>query len=148
MSAIALVALVLVCCIGIPAAIYISSRWGGKKKQRKVESSITCGGDTGSGKDNFGGVNMAEKTIKLNIGGMTCQGCANTVARYLKREKGVAEVSVDWKAGSGVVVIAPEVTSEEDIIRNRVFEGHYSAELSEQTIRSDIQDTAVLDGHS
>ncbi len=76
-------------------------------------------------------VNMAQKTIKLNIGGMTCQGCAGTIARYLKREEGVEEVSIDWKAGSGVVVIDPEVTSEEDILRNRVFEGHYSAELAE-----------------
>ncbi len=74
---------------------------------------------------------MAQKTIKLNIGGMTCQGCANTIVRYLEREKGVEEVSIDWKAGSGVVVIDPEVTSEEDILRNRIFEGHYSAELAE-----------------
>ena len=34
---------------------------------------------------------MAQKTVKLNIGGMTCQGCADTIARYLKREKGVAQ---------------------------------------------------------
>ncbi len=74
---------------------------------------------------------MAEKTIKLNIGGMTCQGCGDTVTRYLKREKGVAQVSIDWQGGSGEVVIDPEVTSEEDILGNRVFEGHYSAELSE-----------------
>lgn len=44
---------------------------------------------------------------------------------------GVKDVSIDWKAGSGVVVIDPGVTSEEDIPRNRVFEGHYSAELAE-----------------
>ncbi len=74
---------------------------------------------------------MTEKTIKLNISGMTCQGCANTVTRYLKREKGVEEVSIDLKAGSGVVVIDPEVTSEEQVLRSRVFEGHYSAELAE-----------------
>ncbi len=74
---------------------------------------------------------MAEKTIKLNIGGMTCQGCGDTVTRYLKREKGVDQVSIDWQGGSGVVVIDPEVTSEEEILRNRAFEGHYSAELAE-----------------
>lgn len=73
---------------------------------------------------------MTQKTIKLNIDGMACQGCADTVARYLKREKGVEDVSVDWKAGSGVVVIDPEVTTEEDILGNRAFEGHYSAELA------------------
>ncbi len=74
---------------------------------------------------------MAQQNVKLNIGGMSCQGCADTIARYLKREKGVAQVSIDWKGGSEEVIIDPEVTSEEGIIRNRVFEGHYSAELSE-----------------
>lgn len=74
---------------------------------------------------------MAQKTIKLNISGMTCQGCADTVARYLKRENGVLPVSVDWKDGSGEVVIDPEVTREEGILRNAVFQGHYSAKLAE-----------------
>lgn len=74
---------------------------------------------------------MAEKTIKLDIKGMTCQGCAETITRYLKREKGVEKVAIDWKGGSGEVVIDPRVTSEDDILRNRVFEGHYSAKLAE-----------------
>lgn len=73
---------------------------------------------------------MAQKTIKLNIGGMTCQGCADTVARYLKRENGVLQVSVDWKGGIGVVVIDPEVTSKEGILSNAVFQGHYSVSLA------------------
>ena len=73
---------------------------------------------------------MAEKTIKLNIGGMTCQGCADTVTRYLKREGGVEQVSIDWEAGSGVVVIDPEAISEEEILHNAVFQGHYSAKLA------------------
>ncbi|MBI2917344.1 MAG: heavy-metal-associated domain-containing protein [Chloroflexi bacterium] len=70
---------------------------------------------------------MAEKTVRLNITGMTCQGCADTISRLLKKEGGVARVSIDWNAGSGVVVIDPEVTSEEDILGNRVFGAHYSA---------------------
>ncbi len=74
---------------------------------------------------------MAQKTIKLNISGMTCQGCAGTVARYLKREKGVVQVSMDWKGRSGVVVIDPQVISENEILDNMVFKGHYSAELAE-----------------
>lgn len=77
---------------------------------------------------------MTQKIIKLNISGMTCQGCADTVTRYLKRETGVLQVSVDWKDGSGAqgeVVIDPEATSEEDILNNNAFQGHYSAELAE-----------------
>lgn len=76
-------------------------------------------------------VNISQKTIKLNIGGMSCQGCANTVIRYLKRGKGVEEVSIDWKGGSDMVVIDPELTSEEEVLHNRVFEGHYSARLAD-----------------
>ena len=36
-----------------------------------------------------------------------------------------------WEGGSGVVVIDPEVTSEEQVLHNRVFEGHYSAKLAD-----------------
>lgn len=72
---------------------------------------------------------MTHKAVKLNIRGMTCQGCADTIARYLKREEGIEQVSIDSETGSGVVVIDPEVTSEEDILRNRAFQGHYSAQL-------------------
>ena len=32
---------------------------------------------------------MAKKTIKSNISGMSYQECADTISRYLKREKGV-----------------------------------------------------------
>lgn len=73
---------------------------------------------------------MSQKTVKLNIRGMSCQGCADTVTRSLKKQKGVEQVSIDWGKGSGEIVINAEITGEEDILRNRVFEGHYSAELA------------------
>ena len=79
---------------------------------------------------------------------MTCQGSGDTVTRYLKREKGVAQVLIDWKGGSGVVVIDSEVTNEEDVLRNRVFEGHYSAKLAEQSTKCHIEDKEVLNGHA
>lgn len=95
-----------------------------------------CGDDIVRKKSTIGGENMAQNTIKLNISGMTCQGCADTVARYLKREKGVLKVSVDWKGGSGEVVIDSNITSEEDILSNAVFQGHYSASLAELAQKS------------
>lgn len=72
--------------------------------------------------------NMDQETVKLKIHGMTCQGCADTIVRYLKLDEGVAGVSIDWKAGTGVVAYDPEVTTEEHVLRNRAFQGHYSAE--------------------
>ncbi len=74
---------------------------------------------------------MALKSFGLKISGMTCQGCADTISRYLRKEKGVAQVSIDWEAGSAMVVIDPDVISEEEILHNSAFEGHYSVELAE-----------------
>lgn len=46
---------------------------------------------------------MAGKTVRLNISGMTCDGCADTASRYLKKEKGVLEVAIQWQSGTGEV---------------------------------------------
>ena len=72
---------------------------------------------------------MTGKTIRLNISGMTCDGCADTVSRYLKKEKGVLDVAIQWQSGTGEVTFDPEATSEEKILASRVFKGHYSASL-------------------
>lgn len=72
---------------------------------------------------------MAGKTVRLNISGMTCDGCADTASRYLKKEKGVLEVAIQWQSGTGEVTFDPEATSEEKILASRTFQGHYSAEV-------------------
>lgn len=71
---------------------------------------------------------MTQKKLNLRIKGMTCQGCADNVARSLKREKGVLQVKVDWKAGTGVFVVDPEAITEQAILDSRIFQGAYSAE--------------------
>ncbi|MDE2085594.1 MAG: heavy-metal-associated domain-containing protein [Xanthomonadaceae bacterium] len=51
---------------------------------------------------------LREATI-LTVSGMTCGGCANTVARILSRIPGVAEATVDFKTGRATIkgVAAP-----------------------------------------
>lgn len=43
------------------------------------------------------------ETLNLNIGGMTCGGCARSVRTVIQSLDGVATVEVDWQAGTAVV---------------------------------------------
>ncbi|MFQ5880794.1 MAG: heavy-metal-associated domain-containing protein [Dehalococcoidia bacterium] len=72
---------------------------------------------------------MAEERLRLKIEGMTCDGCADTIRRYLKRENGVKEATIDWRAGTGIVTYDPELTSRDKILANKVFTTHYRAEV-------------------
>lgn len=73
---------------------------------------------------------MAEQTVQLEITGMTCDGCAQSITRALKRSSGVQQVRVDWKMGRGDVVFDPAETSEQGILDNQVFEFGYEARVS------------------
>jgi len=75
---------------------------------------------------------MAEASAVLNVQGMTCDGCAQTIRRVLGREPGVRGVSVDWKAGTARVSFDPSMTSAEGIARSAVFRSRFNAVLSEQ----------------
>lgn len=70
---------------------------------------------------------MAEKSVLLKIEGMTCDGCAETVKRYLKQAEGVTNVSVDWGSGRGEVDFDPTRTDEEQILMSRAFRRQYRA---------------------
>lgn len=74
---------------------------------------------------------MAENKINLRIEGMTCEGCATTVAAYLRREEGVEVADVSYEEKEARVAYDPDRTSPEKILRSRVFNNHYSAELAE-----------------
>lgn len=43
------------------------------------------------------------KTLTLKVGGMTCDGCANTVRNALLKVDGVYDATVDWETGATVV---------------------------------------------
>lgn len=70
---------------------------------------------------------MTEETLVLNIEGMTCDGCADTVRRYLKQLDGVRDAAIDWQAGQGEVVFDPGKTDEAQILNSRAFRRQYRA---------------------
>lgn len=73
---------------------------------------------------------MAEEKVLLEIEGMTCDGCAQTVQHALEREKGVKTAEVDWQSGVAEVTFDREQTDEEQILDNPVFGRQYQARLT------------------
>ena len=71
---------------------------------------------------------MSEEKVLLQIEGMTCDGCAQTISHSLKRDEGVKQVKVNWRTGQGEVTFDTEETSELDILENPAFR-HYKASL-------------------
>lgn len=71
-----------------------------------------------------------ERSVLLEIEGMTCDGCAETIARSLKQDRGVKEVRVNWQSGIAEVTIDPDATDEEKLLGNRVFQRQYKARLA------------------
>jgi len=54
--------------------------------------------------------------LSLNISGMTCAGCENTITTALNGEKGVIRVvSVDYKSGQAMVCFDPDKVKSEDL---------------------------------
>jgi copper chaperone CopZ len=70
---------------------------------------------------------MTEETIVLDIEGMTCDGCADTVKRYLKQVDGVVGASIDWQAGRSELVFDLDKTDEVQILNSRAFRRQYRA---------------------
>lgn len=70
------------------------------------------------------------KKIKLKIKGMSCESCAVTIESYLKREKGVQEVQINYGESAGYVAFDPGKTSAEKILKNRIFTRYQAEELT------------------
>ncbi len=71
---------------------------------------------------------MAHEKVVLEITGM-CDGCAQTIKRQLKQERGVADAAVDSRNGFAEVLYDPDVTNEEAILKSRVFLRQYKAQV-------------------
>jgi len=52
-------------------------------------------------------------TIKINVSGMACQGCADSLARRLNQEAGVSDASVSLEKKSAEVSFDPNGLNEE-----------------------------------
>ena len=57
----------------------------------------------------------AIKTVTLEVQGMNCAACPITVKKALKKVPGVAEVAVDYKAGTAEVIYDAGKVSSDDL---------------------------------
>jgi copper chaperone CopZ len=51
-------------------------------------------------------------TIKLNVAGMSCQGCADSLARRFKQESGISDASVSFDQKAAEVSFDPNEVNE------------------------------------
>ena len=64
--------------------------------------------------------------VAMNIEGMTCNGCVNTVTKALKAIPGVQDAKVNFEVGSAEVSYDPARTSTEAMVA-AVGEAGYTA---------------------
>jgi mercuric ion transport protein len=56
-------------------------------------------------------------TIELDVGGMTCEGCAGIIQSELAKVPGVEEADVSYDEGKAFVVVGQDGPSEEELIQ-------------------------------
>lgn len=66
-------------------------------------------------------------TEVLNIGGMTCGGCASSVTRALKAVSGVTDVEVSFSAGTATVMY-DECPASPEQLNSAVTDAGYSVD--------------------
>lgn len=59
--------------------------------------------------------NVSTKQSIINIGGMGCAGCANTVQEALESKEGVTEAFVDLESDTASVTYNPNAVSTDDL---------------------------------
>lgn len=69
------------------------------------------------------------QTVQINIQGMTCGGCANSIHRVLIDIQGVSKVTVHWQDGYAVVDFNSQQTNPNSLI-NAIEEAGFEATIS------------------
>lgn len=64
------------------------------------------------------------QTIRLNVSGITCEGCEQRIARAVGRLVGVSDIQADHRSGSVRVVFDPARVSD-DAIRTAIVRAGY-----------------------
>lgn len=67
----------------------------------------------------------------LQVDGMVCQGCKLTVKNYLQSMDGTKRVAIDLPKRQATVVYEAGVLSADDLVNARVFQGAYSASITD-----------------
>jgi len=94
---------------------------------------------------------METKTVKFQISGMTCGGCAHTVERSVRGKNGLVEGKVSYKDKAGEFTFDAEKMTKEEIIAAINATGHYKVEgeITENTDGDSKQyDLIIIGGGS
>ncbi|MDR8390497.1 mercury(II) reductase [Aliifodinibius sp. S!AR15-10] len=77
---------------------------------------------------------MKEQTLKVSISGMTCDGCARTVANQFEDKKGVLDKTVSYPDEQAEITYDPEQITKEELIDTINATGHYkvTGEIGDQ----------------
>lgn len=68
------------------------------------------------------------KAIQININGMTCHGCANSIHRILTNIQGVTKADVSWQDGLATVAFDPQQTNI-DILKTAIEEAGFDVNV-------------------
>jgi len=68
---------------------------------------------------------MKQEVIKLEITGMTCDGCSRTIAKKFEGKDGILDKSISYPKGEGTFAFDTGKITKEDIIETINSTGHY-----------------------
>ncbi len=83
-------------------------------------------------------VELKKNNIKINISGMTCASCVNTIEKYVSNQEGVGEIKVNLLSEEAHIEFDPEKVSEADIV-GWVDDIGYQAEVKNEASADKIQ---------
>ena len=78
------------------------------------------------------------KSVTLNISGMTCESCANTVEKALKKVDGVKEAKVNLSEKTATVVLASTKATTASLIK-AVSDAGFSASAGTSGSKTDMK---------
>lgn len=90
------------------------------------------------------------KTVTLSVSGMTCESCAGTVEKALKKMEGVQKVSVNIKQKNAVVTLASASKTSAAALAKAVTDAGFTATESKGvkagTVQKKMMDEGCGDG--
>ena len=69
----------------------------------------------------------AEKMVKLNVAGMTCNGCVTKVEKSLKAVEGVSDAKVSLDEKSATITLASNSKTTTDVLVKAITEAGFTA---------------------
>ena len=93
---------------------------------------------------------MNEQTLNLSISGMTCEGCAETIATQFDGKEGVLDKSVSYPDEKAEIIYDPEKITKDKIIDTINAIGHYkvTGEIGNDKNGKDRYSLVIIGGGS